>query len=120
MRTNADASGVLLQYVKRFEKQSGHTVTTIHTDSGTEFSRATKTLTDKEAAFTTSTVVNPQSNGLAVRTHLTILNDFRACGVCFDGVPKRGGCILGTLGMANNFSFLLLRVAFIRSVNGFV
>ena len=78
MRSKAEASEILL-YIKRFEKQSGHTVKSVHYDNGTEFKRALIQLTETGAITTTSTPHTPQSNELANRTHQIIMNDIRVC-----------------------------------------
>lgn len=63
------ASDKLLQFVCRFEKQSGHPVTAVHTDGRTEFTRALNKFDNEDADVTVTTPFTPESNGLAERTH---------------------------------------------------
>lgn len=79
VQSKAEASEILLRFVKRFEKQSVLTFKAVHTDNGTEFSRAITALTDNGLVVTTSTVDTPESRGLAERTHQTIVGDVRTC-----------------------------------------
>lgn len=53
-------------------------MTLIHTDNGTEFRRATKTLTNNEVAAVKRAVETPQSNDIDERKDLTISNNGRA------------------------------------------
>lgn len=77
--TKTEASEVLLQCVNRFEKQAGHAVTEMYTNCLKDFSRAKMTINDNGVGVTTKTVNTPQYNGLAKKTHQTILNDVWTC-----------------------------------------
>ena len=77
--TKGDASRELLQIVQFFERQTGQSVRTIHTDGGKEFSRAVDYLRDQGALVHITTPHTPQSNGLAERSHSSILSLARTC-----------------------------------------
>ena len=79
LRSKGEASEALLHYVKCFEKQTGHTVHALHTDGGGEFSKARKALKSQGVKTTHTTSYTAASNGLAERTHGTILALARSC-----------------------------------------
>lgn len=79
LRSKSEASDSLLSFIRRFEKQTGHTVTGVHTDGGTEFRRALDQLDTDGVDVSTTTPYTPESNGLAERTHAVITSLARAC-----------------------------------------
>lgn len=79
MKRKSEASELLLNFVIRFEKQTGHTVKQIHGDNGTEFMRAFDSLRKKGVVVTTSAAYTPESNGLVERTHSVLLGSMRSC-----------------------------------------
>lgn len=79
MKSKREASELLLNFIKRFEKQTGHTVTKVHGDNGTEFSRAYEFLDKEGVDISTSTSYTPESNGLVQRTHGVLLSMVRSC-----------------------------------------
>lgn len=74
-----EASEIPLHFAKRSEKQSGHTVTAVHEDNGTEFTRSFTSLTNDGVIVTTSNTDTQESNALAEQTHQTIMNDVSSC-----------------------------------------
>lgn len=79
IRSKEDASYAVLSYIRYIEKQSGCTVKRVHTDGGSEFKRALDTLKDQGVHVSITTSHTPESNGLAERTHSTILGLARTC-----------------------------------------
>ena len=79
LRSKGEASEALLHYVKCFEKQTGRTVRALHTDGGGEFVKARKALKSQGVKCTHTTAYTAASNGLAERTHGTILALARSC-----------------------------------------
>ena len=79
MKSKGEASELLLNFIKRFEKQSNRVVRKIHSDNGTEFTRAFDILKKDGLEITTSTVYTPESNGLVERTHGLLLSSIRSC-----------------------------------------
>ena len=54
-----EASKALLQFVKCFEKKTGHTVLALHTDGGGEFSKAHNNLKSQGVKTTYTTSYTP-------------------------------------------------------------
>lgn len=79
MKSKGEASELLLNFIKKFEKQSNRVVKKIHSDNGTEFSRAFDILKKDGLEITTSTAYTPESNGLVERTHGVLLSSIRSC-----------------------------------------
>lgn len=79
IRCKADAADKVLRFIKYFEKQSGHTVRRIHADGGTEFTKAIDHLRDDGLNISITAPYTPESNGLAERTHQTVLSLARTC-----------------------------------------
>lgn len=69
----------LLSFVRRFEKQTDHSVTSVHIDGGTEFSRALDYLDKYGMDVTIKMPYCPKSNGLAEISHAVLTNLTRAC-----------------------------------------
>ena len=67
------ASAELLQFVRFFERQTGRLVRTLHTDGGTEFSRAASDLREMGVEVHTTTPYTAPSNCLAERSHGVIV-----------------------------------------------
>lgn len=78
LRKKGDASAKLLQYVRYFERQTGQLVRGIHTDGGSEFTKALTYARQQGIDVSLTTAYTPESNGLAERTHSTILSLARA------------------------------------------
>ena len=76
--TKGEASQAVLRFVKRFERQTGHTVRSLHTDGGKEFHLAREKLREEGVYTTKTTAYTPQSNGLPERSHGIILTIARA------------------------------------------
>ena len=76
--TKGEASQAVLRFVKRFERQTGHTVRSLHTDGGKEFHLAREKLREECVYTTKTTAYTLQSNGLAERSHGIILTIARA------------------------------------------
>lgn len=74
IKTKVEASDALLRFVRVFEKQSGKSVLSVHSDGGKEFLRTKKALRLDGVIYTTITPFTPASNGLAERTHGVILS----------------------------------------------
>lgn len=79
MKSKGEASQLLLNFIRKLEKQSGHTVKKVHTDNGTEITRALDYLDKQGVEVTTTTPYTPESNGLVERTHGVILSIVRSC-----------------------------------------
>lgn len=79
IRNKSLASDSLLRVIEQFERQTGHLVRTVHTDGGGEFRRAMAYLEGQGVKIEITTAYTPQSNGLAERTHSTILSLARIC-----------------------------------------
>ena len=77
--SKSEASMAVLRYVKRIQKQSGYTVTSIHSNNRTECSRAFTVLTDDEDICTRRTMDTPVYNVIAEMIDQTIMNDVRSC-----------------------------------------
>lgn len=77
-RSKGEASDTLLEFLKFFEKQTGHKIRKVHTNGGGEFTRARKELKAKGLTFTHTSAYTPHSNGLVERTHKTITSIARA------------------------------------------
>lgn len=82
------ASDALLKFTVWFERQTGETVKRFHTDGRKAFNRAESELLAKGVEVTRITLYTPQSNGLAERTHQTILGLARSC-LSESGLPER-------------------------------
>lgn len=74
----SEASEAVLHSVKKFQKQTGHTVRSLHADNETEFLKAQQVLEADGVEITTTAGYTPPSNGLAERTHGIILAHARA------------------------------------------
>ena len=79
MKSKGEASELLINFVTRFERQSGKVIKKVHGDNGSEFSRAYESLSKKGVDITTSTVYTLESNGLVERTHSVLLSSVRSC-----------------------------------------
>lgn len=79
MRKKGEASDVVLEFAKWFERQSGRSVFGFHTDGGGEFKKALRVLSAQGVDVSFTTGYTPQSNGLAERTHGIVLSMARSC-----------------------------------------
>lgn len=79
LRTKGEASNALLHFMNVFERQSGQTFRSLHTDGGSEFERAMAKFEDMGIAVTTTTPYTPPSNGLVERTQGVLLSLARSC-----------------------------------------
>lgn len=73
------ASDALLAYITKFVRKSGHLLRAVNTDGGKEFVGSLKLLGEQGVDVPTTTSYTPKSNGLAERTHSTILSLARRC-----------------------------------------
>lgn len=78
MKSKFEASELLHNFIRMFEKQSGHTMEKVHTDNGTEFTRALEYLGKEGVDISTTSPYTPESNGLVERTHGVILGMVRS------------------------------------------
>ena len=79
MKNKGEASQLLLNFVTKFEKQSGHVINRVHADNGSEVSRAFEKLSATGVETTKTTTYTPESNGLVERTHGVLLSMIRSC-----------------------------------------
>lgn len=79
IRTKGEASDELMDYVTRFERQTERKVKSVHSDGGSEFTKAFKSLNRQGVSTSRTTPYTPQSNGLAERSHGIILSMARTC-----------------------------------------
>ena len=78
IKSKGEASGVVLRYVRWFERQSGSPVRSFHTDNGREYTKAISALTNMGVDTSTTTAYTAASNGLAERYHGVLMSDARA------------------------------------------
>lgn len=79
LRSRSNDSDKLLQFVRHFEKQTGHTVNSVHTDDSAELKPAVIKLDNDGISVTITTLYRPESNGLAEQTHAVNISHKRTC-----------------------------------------
>ncbi|KAI0558055.1 hypothetical protein FGB62_239g00 [Gracilaria domingensis] len=65
IRLKSEASEVIFEYAKCFERHSGAVIRSLHSDGGLEFFRAQKRLRKERVNISTTSSYTPSSNGLA-------------------------------------------------------
>lgn len=79
IKSKGEAASEVLKFIRFFEKQSGRVVKKVHTDGGTEFLRSLSELERQGVDISTTVPYTPESNGLAERTHQTVVANARTC-----------------------------------------
>lgn len=79
LKSKSDASGESLNFVRYFERQTGHQVRTLHANGGTEFNPVIADLKDNGVEIHTTTPYTAASNGLAERSYRVILELASTC-----------------------------------------
>ena len=79
MKSKSEAPELVINFIKKIEKQSGRIIKRVHADNGTEFTRAFDYVDSQGVETTTSTAYTPESNGLAERMNGILTSMIRSC-----------------------------------------